>query len=108
MVVGGPPLSLFEQPIKLTELDEADCTLHVGHPIVEAEQIEVWEEVGLWPCVALLLGDRCAVVAQHVRSLRECIVVSGDHAALARGDRFPRMKREDRGTAERPRGASPV
>ena len=97
LAIEGRRLGTFvDKTVQLVELHQPDRALKVGHPVVVSEQVELRQDVRPWAVMALLLGDRGAVIAHLVDALGKGIVVAGDHAALTGGDRLARVERKDR------------
>jgi hypothetical protein len=96
----GLALALGDEAVEFAELDQTDGALQVGHAIVEAEQVELGQQIGPGSGMALLLRDRCAVIAHPRHRLGKFGIVGGDHSALARGHRLARMEGESRRIAE--------
>ena len=99
-VPARPMVTLVDEAVQLAQLHQAHRALQIGHAVVEAQQVELGQQVRPRALVALLLGDRGAVVAQHVGSVGQLLVLCGDHAAFTGGDRLARMERERRRQAQ--------
>ena len=87
----------LDEPVELAELHEPDRGLQVGHPVVEAEHVEVGQRGRARAAVAHLLGDATRRGCAGDRRARGQLgVVGGDHPALAGRDRLARVERERR------------
>ena len=87
-----PSRALVDKPIQFSELHEPNGALQVGHAVIEAEMIEIRQNVGSGavdgaPARTPMRRD-CAE-SERDRLKR---IGGGDHTALAGGNRFPRME----------------
>ena len=101
-----PAIALGDESVELAELDEPDRGLQIGHPVVEAELVEVGQQVRAAGRGGAAPRRRDgAVVAQQLGAGGELGVVGRHHAALAGRDRLARMETR---SSRRRRGRRPA
>src|SRR5437870_2660176 len=96
----------MDELVQLAKLHQPNGALEIGHAVVETHHVEVWQQVRTWPTVPLFLGHRRAVVAQHLDTLSQLIVVGRHHPPLTCRDGLAWVEGKDAEIAEPPGGAA--